>query len=108
MNAPYQVTEIIAQLGGPKIFAMAFKSFAYATSPKVQVTFLVAPSLKRAANCSHVRVTLEPSDTYKVEFLKVTGTYYERKCSTVYETEDIYCDMLKGLVEQKTGLYLSL
>jgi hypothetical protein len=104
MTTPFQVTEIIAQLGGPKIFAMAFKSCAYATSPKTQVTFAVAPALKRAAKCSHVRVTLDPSDTYTVEFLKVA----KFDCKTVSEVGDVYCDQLKELVEKTTGLYLSL
>lgn len=103
-NTPETVSAIIAQLGGPKIFAMAFKSCAYATSPKTYVTFAIAPSLKRAAKCTHVRVTLEPSDTYKVEFIKVTGI----KTTTVAEYDDIYNDMLKELVEKKTNLYLSL
>jgi len=103
-NMPNEIAAIIEQMGGRKIFAMAFNSSAYATSPKPYITFSIAPSLRRAAKCTHVRVTLEPSDTYKVEFLKVRGV----ECKTVYETDDIYCDGLKGLVERKTGLYLSL
>ena len=104
MKTPYEIETIIAQMGGPMIFKMAFKSCAYATSPNPAVTFLVAPSLKKSAKCSHVRVTLEPSDTYKVEFINVRGT----DVKTVYETDSIYNDQLKGLVEEKTGLYLSL
>jgi hypothetical protein len=104
MSTPYEVQTLIAQMGGPKIFAMAFKSCAYAVSPNLQVTFAVAPALKRAAKCSHVRVTLDPSDTYTVEILNVRGA----TTKTVSETQGVYCDMLKELDEGKTGLYLSL
>jgi hypothetical protein len=104
MSTPFQVKEIIAQMGGNRIFSMAFKSCAYATSPNISVTFVIAAALKRAAKMSHVRVTLMPSDTYKVEFINVRGT----NVKTVAEADDIYCDQLKELVEQKTGLYLSL
>lgn len=48
-----------------------------------------------------VKIQLEPSDTYRVQFFntraKLLNTY-----------DDIYCDRLKSLVEEKTGLYLSL
>lgn len=104
MSTPYEIQAIIEQMGGRKIFAMAFKSCAYAVTPKPSVTFLVAPSLKKAAKCTHVRVTLEPSDTYKVEFVKVRGT----TAKTIREVADVYCDQLKELVEKSTGLYLSL
>lgn len=104
MKTPHEIETIIAQLGGPRIFAMAFKSCAYATSPSPSVTFAVAPGLKKAAKCSHVRVTLDPSDTYTVEFLRVTRT----ETKQVFALEGVYCDMLKERVEKQTGLYLSL
>lgn len=103
-KCPDTIANIIATLGGGKIFAMAFSSYSYGTSPNPVLTLSIAPSLKRAAKMSHVRVTLMPSDTYKVEFISVRAG----KVKTVAELDDVYCDMLKPLVETKTGLYLSL
>lgn len=103
-KTPDTIATIIAQLGGARIFAMAFKDSAYSVTPNPSLTLRVAPSLKKAAKCTHVRVTLMPSDTYKVEFLKVA----KYDVTTVSEFDDVYCDMLKELVEEKTGLYLSL
>lgn len=94
---------IVAQMGGPKIFAMAFKR---AVCDENSITFEVAPGLKRGAKCTHVRVTLMPSDTYRVEFLKVGKFDVTPVKFGVYD--DVYCDTLKSLVEEKTGLYLSL
>jgi hypothetical protein len=51
-----------------------------------------------------VRVILEPSDTYKVQFFKVRGV----NCKAVAEYEGIYVDSLHGLIEKETGLYTSL
>lgn len=58
----------------------------------------------RTANgCNFVKVTLEASDTYTVEFGRVWGHKY-----TVISTHnDIYCDVLADLFERQTGLYLS-
>ena len=56
---------------------------------------------------THVKVTLDPSDTYTVEFLrcslraknirKVLGTF-----------DDVYAEDLRELIESETGLALSL
>lgn len=107
-KTPYEIEAIIEQMGGKRIFAMAFTGSAYEVSPKPAITFRIAPGLVRSVpgRLTHVKVTLEPSDTYTVEFLRcgkfdVTAV----KCG-VYQ--DIYCDGLKSLVEEKTGLALSL
>lgn len=53
---------------------------------------------------SHIKVTLEPSDTYKVEFFKIRGT----NIKTVHTSEMIYADGLCQCIEVNTGLLLSL
>jgi hypothetical protein len=54
--------------------------------------------------CNVVRVILEPSDTYKVEFVKSRGMSYKKTA----EYEGVYVDMLHSLIEKETGLYTSL
>ena len=59
-------------------------------------------------NITHIKVTLDPSDTYTVDFIKirkVKGTIYR----TIVETcSDVYVDSLHNVIESGTGLYLSL
>ena len=53
---------------------------------------------------NYVRITLDPSDTYTVEFSRVYGGKY-----TVLETvSDVYCDTLRQVFESATGLRTSL
>lgn len=104
MIQPQFVTDVIAQMGGPRIFAMAFDACAY-DQKATSVTFRLAKGLRR--KLTHVRVTVMPTDTYKVEFLKVpTKNVLDQK--VVSEIDDVYCDVLKTVVEKGTGLYLSL
>jgi hypothetical protein len=104
-KTPYEVQAIIEQMGGRRIFAMAFSASMYCVSEgKTAVTFTIAPALKRAAKMAYVRVTLDPNDTYTVEFIAARAG----KTTVVESFEGVYCDMLKPLVEKTTGLYLSL
>ena len=52
---------------------------------------------------NYVKVTLEASDTYTVEFGRVWGKTYTVKSTHT----DIYCDVLADLFERQTGLYVS-
>ena len=69
------------------------------------VTFKFKAKSTNKANC--LRITLEPSDTYKVEFLRVQGGA-NAGVTTISEVSDMYAENLKGYFERKTGLYLSL
>ena len=48
-------------------------------------------------------ITLDPNDTYTVQFYKVTKTKFD----CVKSLEGVYCDMLTDIFETTTGLYLS-
>jgi len=66
-----------------------------------------ALSFRIGRNCKSVnaiKITLEPSDTYTVEFLYVSkrGVKVRAKC------EDVYCDSLHQVIERHTGMYTSL
>lgn len=63
----------------------------------------ISMKLGSGAKGTHMRITLDPSDTYTLTLLKVrAGTVKE-----VAKVEMVYCDMLKDVFETMTGLYVS-
>lgn len=60
--------------------------------------------IQGSRKATHVRITLDPTDTYTVEFMKVRG--YDVK--TVASLSMVYADGLRKVIETNTGLYLSL
>lgn len=63
------------------------------------------PRAAKGINC--VRVTLDPSDTYTVEFLRL-GRSPKFTVTPVSTHADIYCDMLQDVFTRQTGLYTRL
>lgn len=57
---------------------------------------------------THVRITLEPSDTYKVEFLRVRSHGPAHATTVLADFDGVYADMLHSIIETNTGLHLSL
>jgi len=91
---------ILAQLGGSgRLSAMIGAKHLVGGERTLTFKFMGGAN---GANC--VRVTLDPSDTYTVEFMAVRGTKVTPKGSF----SDVYYDALKGLFEGETGLHLSL
>ncbi len=92
-------TTIINQLGGNKFRAMTGANNFVATKSGVQFKFKGS----RKVNCCVI--TLDPSDTYTVEFWKI-----KRNCDfDMIESSDmIYADMLPRIFESETGLRTSL
>jgi hypothetical protein len=86
---------VIEQLGGSRFIAMTgAKNFGTTDNA---LSFKIG---RNARGVSHVRVTLDPSDTYTVEFLKVRKLHV-----TVAETcTDIYCDSLQDCFTRNTGM----
>jgi hypothetical protein len=92
-------TIILQQLGGNRFRAMTgAKDFVGgATSLSFRL-----PKANRGIN--GVYINLEPSDTYKIEFVRVRN--FERK---VVETcDDVYCDSLQDVFTRVTGLHTRL
>ena len=92
---------ILHQLGGSgKLKAMiGAKQF---TAGANNLTFrFTAPSLNKA-NC--IRITLNAMDTYDVEFIRVR----KFDLATIHTESGIYAEDLRRIIEQVTGLYLSL
>ncbi len=90
---------ILSQLGGNRFVAMTgSSSFVYGDN---MLNFRVGSNPKRV---KAVRITLEPSDTYKVEFLVMRNL----KMITLSEASGVYCDNLREVFENHTGLLTSL
>lgn len=92
---------ILAQLGGGQFVAMT-GSKIFVGSDRA-LTFKL-PARFAKDGITAVRVTLEPSDTYTMEFMKVRGS----KVTTIAKVEDVYADMLREVFTAKTGLETSL
>ena len=58
----------------------------------------------QGAKANYVKIILNGLDLYDVEIGKIRGLNYTVKKSV----NDYYCDMLKELIENETGLRLSL
>jgi len=93
---------IIQQIGrSTRNLSMAIGAHTF-TAGEQSLTFKFKARAKNGANCA--RITLLPSDTYKVELLSLRGASIKTK----YEFEGAYAEDLKPIFERETGLYLSL
>lgn len=87
---------IIEQLGGSRFAVMTGAKRFTALENGVQFSISHAKD-----GINKVKVVLDPSDTYTVEFWHIWGG----KASKVCEVSDVYCDMLQDIFKEKTGLY---
>jgi hypothetical protein len=96
-----QIAEtILEQLGGQKMFRMiGVKRIGIGTHSVV--LHFTARALE---GINKINVTLDPSDTYTVQFFRSTVKGDDLK----YEINDIYNDQLIPLIENKTGLALKM
>lgn len=88
--------EIKRQLGGA-IFMFGARLLVYDEKS-------LAFSIRGSRKANKVKITLEPSDTYRVECFKIRGT----DCRKVSEANMVYADSLKPVLEAHTGLAASL
>jgi len=92
---------ILEQLGGGMFLAMTgAKNLVGAPD---SLTMKVGKNDKKV---THVRITLEPTDTYRVEFLRVTGRGLN--VETLAAVGLVYVDALRSTFEAHTGLLVSL
>ena len=90
---------ILNQLGGNRFIAMTgASSFSYGDNT---LSFRIGSNPKKV---KAVRITLEPSDTYKMEFLAIR----KMEVKTLSEKVGVYCDMLQEIFTNETGLYTKL
>lgn len=92
--------EILNQLGGNKFCAMTgAKNFVYGDS---MLMFAIGKGAKGGIN--KVRVTLDPSDTYTVEFFKLRGV----DCKQIASVDMVYADGLRAVFTSHTGFDCTL
>ncbi len=108
MGAPTNLdvaNEIARQLGGTRRLSRmtGAKNFLGDTN---SLSFTL-PSGTAKNGINKVKVTLDPTDTYTVRFVRV-GRSPSFKITEVQETSDVYADQLVRLFESATGLYLTL
>jgi hypothetical protein len=90
---------ILVQLGGQKFCAMTgAKNFV---ADDRSLAFSI-PAAKDRIN--KVRINLDFSDTYTVQFYAIRGT----KFRAVSESTGVYFDQLQAIFTEATGLYTSL
>lgn len=92
---------ILAQLGGQRFLAMTGAKFllAHASALSFQL-----PSHFAKNGINRVRIDLTPQDLYDVTFSRVRGIkiFYQSK------VEGLYCDQLREVFTEVTGLDVAL
>lgn len=97
-----QANTIARQIGNGALFMMGAKNLiAHTTEENAALSFKIG---RNDNGITHLKITLEPSDTYSIKFLKVRGL----NVSTVAEVDMVFEDVLKQVIENRTGLRLSL
>jgi hypothetical protein len=103
---PNPVAETIRrQIGAGALFMLGAWNLISYRDGLGALSFRVKGSRKPFANW--VKITLDASDTYTVEFKRL-GRAPSFKVFDVADYSDVYVDMLHGLIEKHTGLYTSL
>jgi len=102
MSDTLTVPEItLEQLGGSRRLSAMIGAHTFTQSENA-LTFKFKARAKDGINC--VRITLEWDDCYRVEFIRLRGVDFWTKG----DVSGIYAEDLKRLIENKTGLALSL
>lgn len=100
MNDMEIAKTILEQLGGRRFVMMT--GAKQMTAIPSGLSFRLPMKTKDGGNIW--KITLMPSDTYKIETISVRGTSVKPKTTK----EDIYCDMLQDIFEDITGQYVRL
>lgn len=110
--------EILMQMGGQHLIVMVGAKNIYAHDNTLQFDFM-----RNKSKANRVRVVLDfGTDTYKVQFIKrgakptldmiakyTRDEFMKKTKDTILkEYEDVYCDTLRGIFEDYTGLRTSL
>ena len=102
MTENHQIThEILRQLGGSRFVVMT--GAKHLCEVERGLGFQIPGNITKDG-INAVKITLDPSDTYTVKFMRMTRS----SLKTIYEDSDIYCDSLQQTFTERTGLYTSL
>ncbi len=120
---PQVIADMVAQLGGPQIFRMAFASMVYDTieltpdRPQTEgsagISLKIAHTLTRETShkATHVVITLGWDDVYTVKMFRAPTAAQNRRgesATLVAEQSMVYADVLRATVEKMTGFILRL
>ncbi len=105
-SLPAFASAIIEQLGGPRIFRMAFGTALYDERDR-SVTFFVGHGLRMPKRANRVIVRIDADDTYTVELWRVSKSAAVDSVKTV-DVSSVYADSLRTVVELHSGLRLTL
>ena len=98
-EANMQVANIIKkQLGNKALTMMGAKNLVAGDN---YLSFRIGRNSK---GINYIKIILNPKDLYDLEFGSIRGMNYKVK----YEAKDVYVDMLHDVIENNTGMYLSL
>lgn len=92
--------QILEQLGGQRFIAMT--GARNLVGGGESLSFRVG---RNDRGVTHVRITLEPCDLYRCEFLKIRGT---RPPQTLADVPNVFADQLRDVFTAQTGLETSL
>lgn len=98
---------IAEQIGGPALYMIGAKNLTDTGSGPDEIGGLVFKIMRNAKGVTHIKISLDATDTYKVRFIK-------QKRAPSYEVidleilEGVYFDMLRGVIASGTGLALNL
>ena len=95
-----EVKNIFDQLGHRALAMMGAKNKTY-SKKEGSISFKIG---RNAGNITHIKIYLNSKDLYDIEFLKIRGV----KVKTVSSYNDVYVDMLHDLIEDETGMSLTL
>lgn len=93
---------IRTQIGAVAFFMMGTKQWA---GDENSLSF----PIKGCAKYTHIRITLEPTGTYQVDFIKVGRAHKYHPLKVTTDTvEGVYVDVLHDLISRRTGLALRM
>ena len=91
----------LEQLGGSRRLVAMIGAKDFMSSEEGRALSFKFKGSKKA---NYVKITLNDLDTYDIEFGKIWNLTYKVKM----EIANIYGDQLRGVIEDFTGLYLSM
>jgi hypothetical protein len=94
---------ILTQLGGRRFLAMTGACNLIAGP-----NYLACKIPRAAKKITHMRVTLDPNDTYTVAFLNCRATHNRLKHETIETNSNIYAEDLQSVFTSTTGPYTTL
>lgn len=103
MSTQHQVATILAQQIGNRAFRMIGARDLLGREDGL--SFRIG---RNAKSVTHLRITLEPSDTYKVEALRIRRVQGVLTPKVVESRENVYVDSLHTTIEALTGMYTNL